>query len=733
MFDERKRIAASCLIVFLVAVSPIRGGQEQKQQEKPESVTIGAAEVIVDVIVTDKKDRAIPDLGPADFEVYEDGIKQEIRSVRFEQHGSGLEAVETDGRTPTTTPGPSTATPVARMPNLIALVFDNLSLARASQVYAARAAHDYLDHLSPNDWVAVFGIDTRLFLAQTFTRDREALKRAVNTVANGTSRQFASSSDAIERLLQSGALEGMSPEARLAAAETYQPSPNDNPAAAIDAVLLRSFRAFENLEQDAQARATILGLLSLIRGQQILPGRKTLIFFSEGFSIPSSVNTQFKSVIGNANRANVAFYTIDAGGLRVESEAQRASRELSVIAEARSRGADPTLVQGGESMLGRAESIGRMNRESVLRELADETGGLSIYNTNDLRSGLERIDQDMRSYYVLTYTPTNQEFDGQFRRISVKINRPDVRVRARSGYFALRTADSAPVLPHEEPLFDVLRQSNTPTDFPIKLASMQFPMPLPRLTNSLQVVMEVCMADIAFTEAESSDKKDKNKEESVIYAGQLAVMALVKNEQGMVVRKLSQNYSLTARADRLEALKKNTLVFYRNTDVDPGRYRIETVVRDGTTGKASVSQTSATVPMDSSAPLRISSVVPINGAENLKPGERSASNPFHYGNVAVMPNLTKTYKKSPSQKLMFYFAVQTAPTASVNVKIEFMQAGQVLAQSSGGLPAPDQTGRIQFIAEFPSTPFPSGTYDVRMTVTDGTNQAAEQTSFTVVD
>ena len=72
-----------------------------------------------------------------------------------------------------------------------------------------------------------------------------------------------------------------------------------------------------------------------------------------------------------------------------------------------------------------------------LRHVANETGGFLIRNTNDLGIGLERIDQEMRSYYLLSYRPKNEKLDGQFRQIRVGLKKPGLTVRARTGYYAL--------------------------------------------------------------------------------------------------------------------------------------------------------------------------------------------------------------------------------------------------------------------------------------------------------
>ena len=103
-----------------------------------------------------------------------------------------------------------------------------------------------------------------------------------------------------------------------------------------------------------------------------------------------------REIIDDANRGNSSFYMIDPGGLKV-------------------RGAD---------------------RSGAMRTLAENTDGLAVLNTNDLDKGLNRIFDDMSSYYLLGYYASNTKPDGRFRTISVRVKQPGVEVRARKGYRA---------------------------------------------------------------------------------------------------------------------------------------------------------------------------------------------------------------------------------------------------------------------------------------------------------
>ena len=91
-------------------------------------------------------------------------------------------------------------------------------------------------------------------------------------------------------------------------------------------------------------------------------------------------------------------------------------------------------------MLAGAELALVSARASRLARLAEDTGGFLIRDTNDIGSAFRRIDEDSRIHYLLTYTPINDSFDGKFRTIDVKVERPGVQVFARKGYRAVRSS-----------------------------------------------------------------------------------------------------------------------------------------------------------------------------------------------------------------------------------------------------------------------------------------------------
>ncbi|MEO8076919.1 MAG: VWA domain-containing protein [Acidobacteriota bacterium] len=127
----------------------------------------------------------------------------------------------------------------------------------------------------------------------------------------------------------------------------------------------------------------------------------------------------FRQIIGEANRANAAFYTVDPRGLPVFD---------TPIGPA----PPPGVIMDAAMLRGRLDS---------LRTLADGTDGMAVLNSNDLDAGMRRISDDLSSYYLLGYYTSNAKLDGRFHNIKVRVKRPGVDVRARKGYLAATAAE----------------------------------------------------------------------------------------------------------------------------------------------------------------------------------------------------------------------------------------------------------------------------------------------------
>jgi len=189
-------------------------------------------------------------------------------------------------------------------------------------------------------------------------------------------------------------------------------------------------RAYEEMMRDRNGNAETAALTALVTAMGSLPGRKSIVLFSEGIAVPDAIATKFRVVVDTANRGNVTIYAIDAKGLRLHSEQAATARGL---AELRGVGDDdqrPDMVAERDRRsartadLERGEFLLRKDPEANLTTLAKETGGFLVNNTNDLTTAFGRIDADRRFHYLLTYTPLDTSMNGAFRPPLVPASAP---------------------------------------------------------------------------------------------------------------------------------------------------------------------------------------------------------------------------------------------------------------------------------------------------------------------
>jgi hypothetical protein len=442
--------------------------------------------------------------------------------------------------------------------------------------------------------------------------------------------------------------------------------------------------------------------------------------------MPTSVQLKFQSVISAANLANVSIYAIDAAGLRIESGTAEAARELNSLAAQRMQQVGRSTDSAGGpylKALEKNEDLLRLDPRGGLGVLASETGGFLIHDTNDLTAGVRRISDDMRGYYLISYIPRNTAYDGRFRQISVKLSRPDFEVQARRGYYAVESAGQLPVLDYEAPALAAAHAARAGANsFPFRGGALSFP--APERAGTALVLAEASLS--SFTFAEVKDKKS--------YSADFSVVALIKDRSGRVVQKLSQHYPLSGPEDRLGAAKKGELLFYRETQLPPGRYTVELIGYDAAAGRASVRTSVLEIPGADEGRPRLSSVSVLKRGERLTPEEQKRDQPFRFGELLVYPNLGEPVAKSSVGQLAFFFTAWPAngSTQPLQLTMDISQGGRRLFRTSGELPTADARGQVKYASSFPLEKFRPGVYELKVTVGDGKNSASQSTDFTVV-
>lgn len=699
--------------------------QRPAEQLSQDRVVISKDEVPFDVVVRDKKGKLIKDLTAADFEVYEDGVKQEISSFRFVSSTNA----ETVAPTNNSQPNPVTTTVTTGKGNpgkpneasgvsAVALIFDRLS--PEARLQARDAALSYLgESVKKNELVGVFLTDLSVVVLQPFTYDAQKVKAGIEKAGGYATSQFASSGDELRAARDVVATDLLKPNSGLEG----RPAEGTEFIVPAATMVLSSLERWRELQRDQQGNATTHGLLHIAASLRALPGRKAAIFFSEGLVLPANVIEAFRSVINEANRSNVSFYSIDVAGLRTESKTAEARKEINSRSEQRMAQLGSTTDPSGPMTkeLERNEDILRSNPDSGLGQLANDTGGFLITDTNDLKGRLQRVDEDLHSYYLLSYSPNNQKYDGHFRRIEVKLKRSGLSVQSRKGYYAIKGTFTSPVLSYEAPALAALDSAPKADSFPFYAASFSFP-ERQRL-GLAPVLVDVPLS--AFTFHVDQAKK--------AYDTDFSILTLVKDQSGQVVSKLSNQYRLNGPADKVEDAKKGRVLFYGETVLPADRYNLETIAFDAPSGRASVRRGTLEIAETDPGKLRLSDVTFLSRAEKVTVTDENRGNPFLVGTMIASPNLGEPISKTQKQVPFFFTVYIPAGTTKPKLTIELDQGGRALAQIPGELRDGDATGRSQYFAALPLEQIPAGVYELKITINGDGTSLSRSRSFTLVN
>ena len=735
----------SVLLAIALGLSVVSRTGAQTSQGQDDVIRVRSNEVRLDIVVKDKKGRPVKDLNASDFEVLEDGISQKIASFRFVSRAASREAAPRDDKdSPATGESNVASQPTApgglpnrTTPGIIALVFDRLS--PEARTLAKKAGIAYAkEGMASGDFTGVFRIDLSLNTVQTFTDNSELVQAAIENATGASGATYASSAQRTRDLADRSSVLGRQIDSSSATAASAGAGGDTSGAAAAGQAAGQAaasqklvemesniLQQFEALERDQQGFATINGLLAVINPMRNLPGRKTIIFFSEGLALPTSVQTKFPAVISAANRANVSIYTIDAAGLRTESGTAESARELNSIVAQRlgqqGRGSDRGSSGPYMKSLERNEELLRFDPRSGLGQLADQTGGFLIHDTNDLATGVRRINDDMHGYYMVTYIPQNEDYNGKFRQISVKLTKPSLDVQTRKGYYAVESVGQLPVLDYEAPAIAAARSAE-PNSKTVRFIGSALTFPASSRPGLSLILAEAPLSAFSFT---SNDNKS--------YDANFSFVALIRNQANQIVQKLSQHYPLNGPLENLAAAKKGEVLFYRETQLAPGNYTVELIAYDASSEKVSLKKTVLQIPAVDETKPRLSSVAVLKRAERLTPEEQKRDSPFRFGELLVYPNLGEPIIKSVAQQLAFFFTAwpAKASTEPLKLNVEILKNGRSLVKTPSQLPAPDEGGQIKYASSFPLEKFQPGAYELKITVGDGKNTVSRSTSFTI--
>ena len=729
------------VVVLLAALSPLRPfAQSGARPTDRQSFTATTTAILVDVVVRDKKGHPVTDLAAADFQVWEENVAQKIDSFTRVSHGSGI-GVDVAWRSPTNTVnvagagGASSDGTAAPEAATTALVFDHLSA--ESLRLAQKATLEFVPLAGESSArVGVFATDPGVRMIQSYTNDRARIRQGVEQVMAAGSSTEEHKAERLDDLIdRRRELSGQLRTAEGSAVSSLGSSANrvasEIGVRETELQLLQTelnmIRSFDYLDRGHKGYDTSLALLSIIESLAYTPGRKTIIFFSEGLPVTPALSAKLDAVIDAANRANITTYAIDAKGLRSKSSLANVRKEMDAFAEERlgqvMTGTERTqqpLMMGLE----RVEDTLKLDSRTGLARLAEDTGGFLVDETNDLSSAFRRIDEDNQFHYLLTYSPTNTELDGKFRSIQVKVKRPGTQVFARKGYRAIRSAPPLATDSYETPALSLLDRTPLPNAFPVHAAAFAFPDPVrPGLTP---VLAEVRTDALRF----SVDPQRST------YEARAAIVVRILDGNAHQVQKFSQQYVLTGEAKDVDAAKNGEILFYRDPDLPPGVYTMETIVFDAIARQGSARVTTLTVPAVESISLGMSSLVLVSRIDQVSdppaPDTRNAA-PLYVGNRLFYPNLGEPVRRSVAPELPFFFTLYgTDATPPESAVVQLLRNGRAVAEAPLQLGAANGS-RIQHVGRLPIGALPTGTYELRIRVVAAGKELSRTAFFTLLE
>ncbi len=561
--------------------APAAGQQPKTTYESATVLKITSRLVVVDVVALDHKGQPVTDLTAADFTVLEEGKEQKIGAFSF-QH-----PVATPGGTAALTPPiklpPHMFTNVPRYSTggaLNVILLDALNTQMTNQAYAKEQMIKFLAKIPAGQPVAVYALGTRLRLLQDFTNDPAALKEAIAHLKDKSSALLNNPTGGPELdLFGPGIFDGL-------------------PAQMQQRILV--FQAEQVSQQtDLRVRLTLEALVSIARTLSGYPGRKNLIWVSETFPIviipdgnlasgASSMRDYSASVAAAATiltDAQVAVYPVDAKGLTNAGFYSVGSNTTST-----GQYVGNTVRGGGLGAELSKESDQNVATRSTMNDLAERTGGKAFYNGNDLDNSIFKSIEDGSTYYTLAYSPENKDWNGKFRKITIKSKRSGVKLRYRLGYFAVNPKSYAK-LDDKQRAIDLGQALSL--DFPISTA---LPFRVGVYPPSAESHNHVTINYAIDPHAVSFELREDGLQHASVDCA-----AEVYSMKGQTVKTDLNGITADLKPEDFQKIMRGFLPCGEIFDLAPGQYMLRVGVRDNGSGLTGTTNATLTVPLSTPA------------------------------------------------------------------------------------------------------------------------------------
>ena len=575
---------------------PAQSAQNSNDQQGGFVLKMNGELVLTNVVVRDTKTgEVVTGLKRSDFSVYENGKAQPIDTFDFESvdKATPLNEATISGLAAGGSVGGAKAAVVAkpedlRNHRLIVMFFDLSSMQPEDLDRSVLAAQDFLKNkMQPADLVALVSLDTSLKVDQDFTADKQALINEV-AVYNGTQGQgFATGATANSNQVE----------------DTTGYTPDES--------------EYNDMNTDRELYA----LRAVAKSLEKITEKKSLLYFSGGISRDGIENqASLRAAINSAVRANLAIYSVDTRGLQAVSPLGDASTGS---------------IRGSGAFNGAAltnNMQGNFASQEVMSTLSVDTGGKAFFDSNDFAPAFAQVERDTSAYYAIGFHSTNPARDGRYRKLSIKVNRPGVKLEYRPGYYAPADFKHSGNEDRERELDEQLASDLPATDMAVYMDAMYFRLDENRFFVPVSLI--VPGSQIPFVKGGEKDKAT------------LDIIGTVIDEFKRPIGHARETVKLNLDAG-VGARQKN-IQYTTSFDLPPGKYQVKFVVRENQTGRMGSFVAEITLPDMKKSPLKLSSIVLSSMRQATKKQDPLVRNGQEY-----VPNISHVFRQDQHLYLLY--------------------------------------------------------------------------------
>jgi VWFA-related protein len=567
--------------------------------------------VLTNVVVRDKKTgQIVRGLTQDDFTVLENGKQQHILSFDFQSVDAVTNAEGTVSGQAATTPVLNSNGTVnqAALQNhrLIVMMFDLTSMQVEDLDRAVAAAKNYVQHqMEPADMAALVSFGTSLSVDQDFTANKQLLLAGLDRY-NGNEGQG----------LAAGGNGTTAGTADLSA--SYSPDESE----------------YNYINTDLKLYA----IADIAHSLEKINAKKSLLFFSGGLTKTGIENqASLHAAVNAAVRANMSIYSADIRGLQA----------LSPVGDAQTASLQGNAAFNGSAVQGQLDA--NFDSQETLSTLSVDTGGKAFLDTNDFAPAFQRIQHDTSAYYMIGFRSSNPARDGKYRKLTIRINRSNVKLEYRAGYYAPADFRHTTKDDRERELQEELDSDLPATDLLVYLDAFYFRTGDGRFFVPVSLI--VPGSQIPFTQKSDQDKAT------------LDVIGVVKNHMNMEVGNVRDTVKL--KLDTSQQARHKNIQYTTGFALAPGTYQLKFVVRENETGRMGSFEADITVPDYKKTAVKMSSVVL---SSQSVPFTKKSTDPLVRNGVQWIPNVPHVF--ADNQHLYMLYEVYDPGHVSVNGKEE---------------------------------------------------------------